>query len=214
MPPHRQALDANGQPVNRALNAQRLLDRGADELLGICRGLVADGDVNEAETRFLVSWLESNAGVACQWPGNVIYARAYEFLRDGRLDAGERAELLELLSRVSGHVAGADQVQAAATPYDDPQPRIQFDERVFVVTGQFAYGNRREVTDAIHDLGGWVRPNVIRDTDYVVVGTLASPDWAHASYGRKIEAALALRSAGVGIHIVSEDHWAEHLVTA
>ncbi|OLN24894.1 hypothetical protein DVDV_3826 [Desulfovibrio sp. DV] len=150
--------------------------------------------------------------MATQWPGNVIYARAYEFLRDGHLDKNERVELLELLSKVSGHISGASGVQAStALPFDQPRPQILFEEKVFVLTGRFAYGSRRECTDAIHDLGGWVRPNVLKDTDFVVVGTLASPDWAHTSYGRKIESALNWKAKGESIKIVSEDHWAETL---
>ena len=206
-------LDDHGQPRNRAYNAKRIKDRGVDELIGLCKGFIADGEVNEAETRFMLEWLEANRCVASDWPGNVLYARAYEFLRDGVLDKNERAELFDLLSKVSGHIPGACTVQTSSTlPFDDPQPPVLFEEQIFVLTGRFAYGTRQECTDAIHNLGGWVRPTVLKDTDFVVVGTLASPDWAHTSYGRKIEAALALRSVGTGIHIVSEDHWAGHLV--
>jgi len=207
-------LDANGQPRNRALNAQRIRDRGVDELLGLCKGIVADGEVSESEARFLLQWLESNQSIALDWPGNVLYARTYEFLRDGRLDANERAELLELLTKCSGHIPGACTVQAATTlPFDAPQPPLEFDNHIFVLTGKFAYGTRHECTEAILDLGGWVRPTVLKDTDFVVVGTLASSDWAHASYGRKIETALQWKQQGAGVKIVSEDHWAEYLIS-
>lgn len=207
-------LDGHGQPVNRAYNARRVADRGADELLGLCKGMIADGTVNESEARFLLEWLDANQCVASQWPGNVLYARIYEFLRDGILDAGERTELLEMLTRYSGHVPGACAVQAAtALPLDDPQPRIEFDGHIFVLTGKFAYGTRRDCEEAIRDLGGWVRPTVLQDTHYVVVGTLASRDWAHANYGRKIETALQWRDKGREIRLVSEDHWANALIT-
>lgn len=206
-------LDDHGQPRNRAFNAKRIQDRGVDELLGLCKGIIADGEVNAGETRFLLEWLEANQCVARDWPGNVIYARIYEFLRDGKLDANERAELLELLTTVSGQVPGVCTVQAScALPFDDPQPSLEFDSHVFVLTGRFAYGSRHEVTEAILDLGGWVRPTVLKDTHYVVVGTLASRDWAHASYGRKIETALQWRQKGEPIRIISEDHWANCLL--
>lgn len=205
-------VDEHGQPRNRAFNAKRIKDRGVDELLGLCKGMAADGVVNEAETRFLIDWLENNQCVAREWPGNVLYARAYEFLRDGMLDANERAELLELLTRLSGHIPGACTVQASTSlPFDDPQPPLDFDGHIFVLTGKFAYGSRQECTEAILDLGGWVRPTVLKDTHYVVIGTLASRDWVHASYGRKIETALQWREKGECVRIISEDHWAEYL---
>lgn len=206
-------LDAHGQPCNRALNAKRIKDRGVDELLGLCKGMIADGEVNEAETRFLLDWLKANQCVAQDWPGNVIYARAYEFLRDGKLDVNEKAELLELLTKYTGSTSEAcAAVQtSSALPFDTPQPPIEFDAHIFVLTGKFAYGSRHECSEAILDLGGWVRPAVLKDTHYVVVGTLASRDWAHAHYGRKIETALEWRQRGADVQIVSEDHWAQAL---
>lgn len=205
-------LDDHGQPRNRAFNARRIKDRGVDELLGLCKGMVIDGEVSEEEARYLLQWLEANQAIARDWPGNVLFARTYEALRDGHLDADERAELLELLTRCSGHVPGACTVQAATgLPFDEPQPPLEFDAHVFVLTGKFAFGSRKDCTEAILDLGGWVRPTVLRDTHYVVVGTLASRDWAHASYGRKIETALQWREKGEPVRIISEDHWASCL---
>lgn len=206
-------LDEYGQPRNRALNAKRIMDRGVDELLGLCKGIIADGVVSEGETHFLLEWLQNNQAVAKSWPGNVLYARAYEFLRDGRLDANEQAELLDLLTRLSGHIPNACSEQGACSlPFDDPQPPLEFDSHIFVLTGRFAFGTRHECSEAILDLGGWVRPTVRKDTDYVVVGTLASTDWIHASYGRKIETALQWRQQGQPIKLISEDHWAESLL--
>ena len=207
------AFDAHGQPRNRAFNARRIKDRGVDELLGLCKGMIADGAVDENEARYLVEWLDANRCVANEWPGNVLYARVYECLRDGKLDANEQAELLDLLTKYSGHVPGACTVQAStALPFDSPQPPLEFDSHIFVLTGRFAFGSRQECTEAILDLGGWVRPTVLKDTHYVVVGTLASRDWAHASYGRKIETALQWRQQGAPVRIISEDHWADDLV--
>lgn len=40
---------------------------------------------------------------------------------------------------------------------------------------------------------------------YVVVGSVASPDWAHGCYGRKNELAMRYREEGGPLKIVSED---------
>ena len=38
-------LDDHGQPLNRAFNAKRIRDRGVDELLGLCKGMIAKTQV-------------------------------------------------------------------------------------------------------------------------------------------------------------------------
>ena len=40
----------------------RRKDRAVDELVGICRGLLADGHVNLQEAQFLREWIERNLG--------------------------------------------------------------------------------------------------------------------------------------------------------
>ena len=46
-----------------------------------------------------------------------------------------------------------------------------------------------------------------RNTNYLVIGTFASRDWANRNYGHKIEHAVELRESGSGISIISEEHW-------
>ncbi|WP_428558594.1 MAG: BRCT domain-containing protein [Solidesulfovibrio sp. DCME] len=205
-------LDDYGQPKSRALNATIVKRRNVNELIGICKGLIADKIVNDDEARFLQDWLEENKDVIACWPGNVLYARVYEYLRDGVITPLEREDLFRLLREFSGLIPGRVDLRAAtAIPFDTPPPQILYENRTFVLTGRFAYGTREQCIDAIHDLCGWVRPAVLAETDYVVVGTLASRDWACGSYGRKIETAMFWKEKGREIAIVSEDHWVESL---
>ena len=76
-------------------NAGRLEDRATSELIGIAKGLIADGVVNEQESAFLVQWLEQNSTFD-SWPFDVINKRVGEMLADGKIDADERQELLSL----------------------------------------------------------------------------------------------------------------------
>lgn len=49
--------------------------------------------------------------------------------------------------------------------------------------------------------------NPRRSTSYLVVGSFVSEGWSHGSYGRKIEAALALRDQQKTLAIISEETW-------
>lgn len=210
------AREADGQAPHPAMTLGRRKDRAVDELIGLCRGLLADGVLTSEEARFLKTWVEGNAQFSANYPFNVVYQRLSDALADGVLDDEEERDLIDLCLRLSGneHVTEPT-VQAAAAssslPLDRPEPTLVFPQATFVVTGVFNYGTRAQVSEAIQSRGGLVRPSVSKKTVYVVVGTLGSEDWMHSTFGRKIEQAANLRTEGHPIAIVSETHWHAHL---
>jgi NAD-dependent DNA ligase len=189
---------------------KRLDDRKVDQLIGLCEGVLADGAVNLSEAQFIQQWLMNNVGIADRWPANVIYGRLCEYLEDGLLDEQEEAVLLDLLMDVCGMPADRSK-SSARLPLCEPAPDIEFSDNHFVMTGKFVSGTRSECEDMVRGAGGIPGRNVSGKTRYVVIGTLVSDSWAHESYGRKIEAAVALRDEGSGVSIVSEEHWARWL---
>ena len=64
--------------IPRAVCAQRIADRGVDEMIGICRGMIADGRVVQSEAEYILHWLEANKEAASRWPCNLLAARAQE----------------------------------------------------------------------------------------------------------------------------------------
>ena len=58
---------------------------------------------------------------------------------------------------------------------------------------------------------GLVHPRVVAYSDYLVIGTLASRDWAHTSHGRKIESAIKANEEGSAIKIIAEEDWTRFL---
>lgn len=188
--------------------------RSVDELIGICRGILADGEVNKSEASFLLDWLERHREFERTFPFSTLYPRVRDALQDGVLDLDEQRDLLEALAAtVGGEIAAPTGSNSLSTelPFDDPCPTILHAASVFVVTGVFTYGKRRAVCYAIESRGGVVRAAVSPKTDYVVVGEVGSRDWLHSSYGRKIQEAVDLRQAGAMISIVPERHWAASL---
>jgi NAD-dependent DNA ligase len=106
-------------------------------------------------------------------------------------------------------LAGED--AATDLPLDRPPPVIQWPESVFVFTGKFAFGPRRDCERQVQNLGGVCEPNITQRTNYVVIGTFGSRDWVHTAFGRKIEKALGYRESGIQLAILAEDHWAGSL---
>ncbi len=201
-------LDADGQP-NPLYNRARRADRDTSEMLGLVKGVLADGEVNEAEVLLLRDWVIDHPDACEMWPARVILERLYAIFQDGVVDESERRDLAALLRDLVGGNAGILVGETAATtlPIDDPPPGIVFDSRVFVLTGKFALGPRPACALEVENLGGVVDRSITKRTDYLVVGTFGSRDWAHTSYGRKIEKAVRYRDRH-GLAIVGEDHWA------
>jgi len=130
------------------------------------------------------------------------------------LDPDEQGELLDLLLSITGgEIPLKEQVNSfsATLPLSLPPPEVVFDRRQFCLTGRFAFGSRKQCEAQIVERGGLTQSDVTRDTSYLVVGAMGSTDWIHSTYGRKIEAAVALRDRGFAIGLISEEHWVRAL---
>jgi len=191
-------------------------DRSTDELLGLCRGILADGNgnVNLSEAKFLLYWLERHHEFLSVFPFDSLYRRVGDALCDGVLDGDEERDLLEcLVQTVGGETSAHGSATSLSTtlPFNDPLPAITYANTTFVVTGTFEFGCRRAVVDAIHERGGLVKPAISKKVQFLVVGEIGSRDWKHSSFGRKIEEAIDLRSSGVALAVLPESYWRHSL---
>jgi NAD-dependent DNA ligase len=205
-------LNENGRQDLCQFSEKRLSDRAVDELIGLSRGLIADGGVNQQEAEFLSSWIKANKRHCNDPVVNTLFCRVKDMLSDGVLDDEEQKELLQLLAEFTGESIGDEsptgRLLAATLPLCSPQPEVIFQDHVFCLTGTFAFGPRTICKEVVAERGGKVSGAMTGRVDYLVVGTLCSPSWMHTSYGRKIERAAELRASGLQIHIISEDTWA------
>ena len=67
----------------------------------ICRGILADGKVDETEAHELKSWLRQHPDIHVTATGGRLCGLIERSLRDGVLDVDERIELEELLEEVA-----------------------------------------------------------------------------------------------------------------
>jgi len=195
--------------MSKTNRVNRMQDRLIDELIGISRGLIADGVVDEQEAIFLGQWIENHKEIADRWPVNVLYARVTEMLKDGILNAEEQQALLETLKDITGESSILQEPNRSTTlPLNRPQPeQIDFNGATFSLTGRFVFGSNLECEEVIAEMGGSVVETPGRETDYLVIGELSSPDWAHSTFGRDIEKAVEIKSQGGDIQIISEETW-------
>ena len=203
-------LDAHGQPFNIRFNRARRAERDLSELLGLTKGLLADSVVTEDEAIHLGEWVLGHPDAVEQWPVGRLAERLTRIFQDGRIDDDERLELKEILESVVGGKAGMILGEDSATelPFDRPPPVIVWSGSIFVFTGKFAFGTRAECQRQTVRLGGVCEQDIATRTNYLVIGTFGSRDWVHTPFGRKIEKAVGLRTSGIPIAIVAEDHWA------
>ena len=205
-------LDAHGQP-NPRFNAARRADRAIHEMLGLVKGVIVDGTVSDSEAQYLAHWINANPEAVEFWPGRALADRLMQIFADGRIDEDEREDLLYFLQQMVGedHGQHGDVNPATRLPLDEPAPPLEFRDREYVFTGRFIWGTRAACHAAVEARGGIVASNITKRTRILVLGDLGSRDWAHTSFGRKIQKAVEYREVGIPLTIVDEQHWCTHL---
>ncbi len=195
----------------RRVNNSRLRDRQVDELIGMAKGISADGVLNNSELDYLVRWLVANRDITSEPIVAILYERIRAMLADGVFDEEERAALLETLQAFGSSPMEMGEVMRSTTiPFTNPLPQLEFSGRRYCFTGTFKHGTRQECEATMADLGA-IAGSLTKNTDALIVGYYATEAWLHSSYGRKIMKAVDMINGGHHIAIVPEDHWAAHL---
>jgi len=197
--------------IYNRLGDDRITSRQIDELVGLARGVAADGQLNQAEVEFLQKWLAANLEISQLPLIRTLYHRINEVLSDGVLDPEETALLLDTLNSFSRRDFELGEVLKASTlPLCNPAPTLGFAGKVYCFSGTFIFGQRKACEAAVFDRGGRAG-SLTQKTDVLVIGAYATESWKHSSFGNKILQASEWRDQGRPIAIVSEEHWKNHL---
>ena len=208
----KEKTNADGQPTIHYARS-RLVERNIDELIGLCKGVIFDGVVDQQEAEMLLQWLETNRHAANKWPANILYERISAMLEDGILDNDEQAELLDLIVQITGPAAHVLNSHSGSTTLPTtPHPnRIEYHGNLFCLTGKFVSGTRKQLEDEIIARGGKPQKSPTKKTYCLIIGEIGSRDWIHSTFGRKIERAAEINENGGNIHIITEQDWIESL---
>jgi NAD-dependent DNA ligase len=132
---------------------------------------------------------------------NVVIPEEWHPKRGPAISGADRKVLEEIISGLLKE----------GSPFDDPLPEISIQCKSFCFTGAFDYGSRSDCRQAVVSRGGSLTDGVTSETDVLVIGSKASPAWAHGSYGHKIEAAMVCRMQRGKPTIIPEAYWRELL---
>lgn len=194
-----------------AFGGPRIKERQIDELIGLAKGITADGFVHDAEAEFLQAWLAANAAISGQPLIANLYRRVRTMLQDNFLDETERQELFETLAAFgSERIEAGESMKSTTLPLSDPAPVIVFPGMRYAFTGTFNYGHRGLCEEITTQRGAEVG-SLTAKTHFLIIGAYATESWKHSSFGNKILKACEMQGKGLPVHIVSEDHWAAHL---
>lgn len=195
-------LSRDGVPTNN------LDDYQISALLGLCRGLIADGKIDRSEAGTLHTWLMAHEATIENPVMSEFREKLEPFMQRKTVDSRGSEQLLQLLSGLVGGRTEVGECLSATTLWlDGPPPEIVFEGRKFCLTGKFSYGKRGCCEDEVRNRGGICQSSPGKTTDYLVIGSYAEGAWIQSAYGRKIEKAVALRADGSPVRIVSEEHW-------
>ena len=184
--------------------------RTIDTLVGISKGIVADGVVNQQEAESLLSWLTVTEATVLENPvTNRLLGRVEEMLEDKVFGQEEAKELLGALTALSGGISqGGEFSKSTTLPLDNPPPMVVFEGQSFLFTGTCMYGNRKQCQAAVTAKNGKVSSGVTLGLDYLVIGYYVTPSWKYESFGTKIEKAVDYRDRpDSSLAIIGEEHW-------
>jgi len=122
----RPALDEHGQPVIRGYNESRRIDRAVNEMIGLLRGIIANGSVTPAAIIELAQWLLRNSEAATTWPVSAVVNEVGPILGTSRITKRDCERLHSLFLQVTGPDAGLHENAATRLPLTAPAPSVIF----------------------------------------------------------------------------------------
>jgi hypothetical protein len=187
--------------INRPMREER----GVDEFIGLCKGMMADGVLQKTEIAFLEQWINLNPDCTDFWMIQAVYERLEDIFQDGGVSEDERQDMEQLINKVIGDITFPEN-PVSNLPFEEPEPDITFKKKRYSFTGVFISGSRNWCIEQIRKRGGIYKQRP--PSDYLVVGSIASRDWKHTSYGTKISDAI---NKNPKTKLVSEEHWGKNL---
>lgn len=183
--------------INNSNHHSKLTDstKALKRLTQLMTDMISDKVLTDKEIYYLNQWLNDNCHLLENFPFNSINNTVKTILEDGFISETERACLLEKLNKFSDPIKNISITKLNS---------ITFESKLVCLTGEFKECSKEEFKDKLQSLGAVMRSDVSGKTDYLIVGSKGSDEWACGSYGAKIKKALELQEQGKKIIIIKE----------
>jgi DNA polymerase-3 subunit epsilon len=155
------------------------------------RRTLDDGRITIEEAKELFQSIKSESDLAEDDMFKAILEELRDAIEDGEISPEEEDRLIRVFEKATDPTTGTHEVE--------------FDGRVFCLTGDFIFGSKAQVASAIEARGGSIANGVSKKVDYVVIGGQGSDKYAFGNYGTKVKKALDMKSNGIEIHVIAED---------
>lgn len=157
------------------------------------KNITADGEITEREAKRLHRWLMDNRSLRGNFPFDKAFFTVEQALHDGKLEREELEVMQALFARVA----------EPSTPECTEETPLT--GKNYVLTGEFAYGDRQQVQARLAEMGAVSQNNVTRKTDVLIVGSHGSEAWTVGTQGTKMKRALEMQEKGHPIRILREE---------
>ncbi|QHI73812.1 BRCT domain-containing protein [Aminipila terrae] len=186
-------------------------------LHGLMHGILADNTITDEEIIGLKEWIDNHSFLECTYPFEELKSLILSILDDGVITELEREQLKAYMGEFIDCSTSYNLIKAELIELHNKynivgictkNPNVKIPTHLFCFTGKSSRASRNEIKDIIIAHDGKFNNNVVKDTEYLVVGDEGNPCWAFCCYGRKVEKAIEMRKEGKNILLVhEEDFW-------
>ncbi len=202
----------DGREKGAIYRHKEIADANENELLGLCKGIIADGLVNEKEVEFLDNWLRTSRGISENKLVAQLRRKVEEIMSDNVIDKEELKDIYDTLYAFSPLGEEGELPKSTLLPLTKPEPVISFFGHSFCFTGTFTFGTRGDCHKETEKRSGVHQKNITKSLNYLVIGEYSTESWKHSSCGTKILKALDYNEKeNCDISIVSEEYWSQSL---
>lgn len=195
----------------------KIITSDMQRLQGILHGILADNKIDDHEIYALKNWLDENEQLKFTYPYEELNSLLVSILADKKIDDDERnllkvffSEFIDLKNSYNLNESEILELKSSLTISGICSicPDITIKDNKFCISGESSKYERKQIVNIINELGGNFNSGLVKDTNYLIVGSNESPCWTFSCYGRKIEKAIEMRKKGNNILIVHEnDFW-------
>jgi len=189
------------------------------QLESLIHGVLSDNTLSNIEINRLITWMNDHEFLKGTYPFDEINSLLVSVTQDKIITPDERNMLIAFFgnfvdTKISYNI-NEFEIKELQSKYSingicAVNPEINFKDKTFCFTGTSSRASRNEIAKTINDKGGIFNNNIVKKTEYLIIGGEGNPCWAFSCYGRKVEKAMKLRTEGAKITIIHEnDFWDE-----